>query len=30
VQRIALYYPIPTGDPEEEWKAFVAAFRQAA
>jgi probable F420-dependent oxidoreductase len=30
LQRVALYYPIPSGDPEATWKAFAAAFRQAA
>jgi probable F420-dependent oxidoreductase len=29
VQRIALYYPIPTDDPDEMWKAFATAVRQA-
>jgi probable F420-dependent oxidoreductase len=30
VQRVALYYPVPPGDPEATWKAFSAAFHQAA
>jgi hypothetical protein len=30
VQRVALYYPVPPGDPEATWKAFAAAFHQAA
>jgi len=30
VQHVALYYPIPPDDPEDEWKAFLSAFRQAA
>ena len=28
--RIALYDPIPGGDPEAPWQAFVKAFKQAA
>ncbi len=30
LHRVALYYPIPPGDAEDLWKAFVSAFRQAA
>jgi probable F420-dependent oxidoreductase len=30
VQRVALYFPVPPDDPEQPWKAFVQAFRQAA
>ena len=30
VQRLALYYPVPPGDPDGDWSAFAAAFRQAS
>ena len=30
LQRVSLYFPIPTDAPEGKWRAFVAAFRAAA
>ncbi len=29
LDRVSLYYPIPPGDPDDAWKSFVDAFRQA-
>jgi hypothetical protein len=30
LQRVSLYFPLPEGAPEAQWKAFVDTFRAAA
>jgi hypothetical protein len=30
LQRVSLYFPLPAGAPESQWKAFVDTFRAAA
>jgi hypothetical protein len=30
LQRVSLYFPMPTAAPEDEWRQFVSTFRTAA